>query len=84
MFYIFIILSYSDIGSYGSKHSLLDVADSLKKTGVAIKGFVKQSKLYRVWNEPLGNAHSFAEGRAGKCGCIMQSPACKRPIDPSK
>lgn len=31
-------IAISDIGSYGSKHSLLDVADSLKKTGVAIKG----------------------------------------------
>ncbi|CAB4029477.1 isocitrate dehydrogenase [NAD] subunit beta, mitochondrial-like, partial [Paramuricea clavata] len=31
-------IAVSDIGSYGSKHSLLDVADSLKKTGVAIKG----------------------------------------------
>jgi hypothetical protein len=35
---LIIILPYSDIGSYSSRHSLLDVANSLKKTGVAIKG----------------------------------------------
>lgn len=31
-------LAISDIGSYGNKHTLLDMANSLKKTGVAIKG----------------------------------------------
>lgn len=36
----------SDIGSYGSKHTLQDVENSLKKTGVAIKGNGKVE-----WNE---------------------------------